>query len=130
MPQQTAIPKLEQSPKEIRASSTNFDVQIFLFNELLKYNDNLTRREAWDKVKNAKGNGEGISLLEKAQWTKIFGDTEGSTLYHKIEKEKRNAEKGILTDISKCYTVNFHIRCGNSQRNDSLQADTHRDKDV
>ena len=35
------IPELDQIPKEIRANSSNLEVQFFLFDQLLKYNYNL-----------------------------------------------------------------------------------------
>ena len=69
------ISELEQIPQEIRASSSNLEVQLFVFNQLLKYDYNLTQNEAWNMVKNLKGDGEGFFLLEKEQWITAFGDT-------------------------------------------------------
>ena len=59
------IPELEQIPQEIRASSSNLEVQLFLFNQLLKYDYNLTQNKAWNMVKNFKGDGEGIFFSKK-----------------------------------------------------------------
>ena len=71
-----------------------------MFNQLLKYDYNLAKHQAWSLARSVQGNGEGIFELEKDHWTIKFGERQGYMLFRKIEKEKMNSEKNIATDVS------------------------------
>ena len=104
------IPELEQIPQKIRVESSNLEVHLFLFNQLLKYDYNLTQHRAWTMVKRIKGDGEGVFVLTKERWVTAFGDTQGTMLFHKIERERKNSEKDTLTDVSN-FKASLELRC-------------------
>ena len=87
------IPELEQIPQKIRPTSSNLEVKWFLYNQLLKDNDNLVQHSAYNMVKNFKGDGEGVFLLPEEQSVAAFNHTQGTMLYHKIEQEKKDSKK-------------------------------------
>ena len=47
-------------------------------------------------VKGFKEVGEGVFVLAKEQCVTAFGDTQGTMLYHKIERERKISEKILL----------------------------------
>lgn len=107
------LPEVAQVPNKIRADTSNVDVQLFILNQLLKYDHNLNKPTAWDLVKNFTGDGEGIFALPQEQWMAAFGDRHGIMLYHKILQEKRHSEQDVITDVSNVtpfYNQDFNHR--------------------
>ena len=100
MAQRIELPEFEEVPSQIRPTSTNLQVQLFMYDKLLKYNDNLARVDAWNMVKSFIGDGEGAFTLTKEQWIEEFGDRYGSLLHARMDKERKDSEKRAATDVS------------------------------
>lgn len=101
MTRRSALPvealELDNVPKNIRPNTSNPDMTLFLFKQLLLYDSDFSHSLAWNMVKSFHGNGEGSFALTKEQWIGQFGDILGSMLFHKIKKEKKDLEKDIPT---------------------------------
>ena len=92
------IPCFEQIPKTITSNSSNLDVRLVIFNQLLKYDYNLakhgvSRGQYKEMVK-------GYSSSKRTTGRLKFRERQGYMLFRKIEKEKMNSEKNIATDVS------------------------------
>ena len=93
---------LEQIPKNITPDSSNLDVQLLVFDQLLKYNSNRTKPQAWKLASSVVGNGEEVFRLKEDYWKTLFGYPEGTMLYGKIAEEKINSEP-TATDVSNLF---------------------------
>lgn len=94
------IPELDRIRKTIRANSFNLDVKLFLFKQLLTYDEHLAQSQAWEIVKDFQGNGAGTSTLEEEYWIEFFKTPLDNMLYAQIEEERINSEKDVPSDIN------------------------------
>ena len=104
--------------------SSNLDVRLFIFDQLLKYSDDRTEHEAWNLARLLVGNGEGVFVPKEDYWTKQFGDPIGPMLFSAIQREKNNSENDLsnllcfeskmLNLIGRYYLAVSPLHCGDA----------------
>lgn len=100
MSQHIEFPEIQQIPKCIRPTSSNTDVQLFLFGTVLKYNYNLSLKAGWDIVKDFVGDGQGAFAITKERRIEEFGEQYGPLLHARMEQERKDSERDVPNDVS------------------------------
>ena len=107
----TPMPEMEQIPKKIRHNSSNFEVKLWIFGKLLSFDENLTRIEAWDRVKHFVGSGEATFKMKENLWIESYGPYVGSILFEIVADQRRDSDnENKATDVSNTYLSRTGLR--------------------
>ena len=80
-------PTLSTPPKTIFESSTNLDVQLYVYKLLRENERSLSERAAWEKARKIIGNGRAVLRFKKEDWVEQLG-IYGGIVFREIESQK------------------------------------------
>ena len=92
MPTRTAeelviLPRPSAPPKVVYETSTNEEVQLYVYDLLRENYSSLSVQDAWDKARNVIGNGRAILRFKEDNWKEQLG-IYGCIIFREIESQK------------------------------------------
>lgn len=102
------LPDLDDIPEILVGNDIFLSVTLFLWGQLLLYDDSLTERQAWKSVRGKAFHGLGRTAFEynQAQWMEKYGGEYGSLFFRKIQEERRKCPVNTryMTPVSEVVT--------------------------
>ena len=81
------LPSPSTPPEAIYESSTNQDVQLYVYRLLRENESSLNTQNAWDKARKVLGNGRAVLRFKEEDWTEQLG-IHGCIIHREIEAQK------------------------------------------